>query len=209
MLITEKLLKIQEEIRKSIILEDVLPQKIKTIAGVDQAFPSENRIISTIVVCDYSDMSVIEKKHTIMNVNFPYVPGFLSFREGPSIVKTFKRLQNRPDILLIDGNGILHPRGVGIASHVGVLLNMVSIGVAKNLLCGKHKEPKKTGNYSRVIYEGKTIGYAYVSKKNYRPIFISPGHRVSLETSLKIVEKCIEKHKYLILLGWHTYTLMK
>jgi len=190
----KELIKIQEKLKKKIILKDVLPPKIRMIAGVDQAF-LDDKIISAIVVCVTPFMSVLEKKHVIAKIDFPYIPGFLSFREGPPIIKVFKKLQNTPDILLVDGNGILHPRGIGLASHVGLLLNVTSIGVAKSLLCGKFKKVKGVGSYSPIIYEDRTIGYAYKSKKNCKPIFISPGHRVSFKTSLKIVKECIGKYK--------------
>ena len=190
----EELIEIQEKLKKRIILNDVLPQEIKTIAGVDQAF-LEDRIISAIVVCDASSMNVVEKKYVVAKTNFPYISGFLSFREGPAIIKVFKKLQNTSDVLLVDGNGILHPRGVGLASHVGFILNIPTIGIAKSLLCGKFKKVKDVGSYSPVIYGGKTIGYAYKSKEKCKPIFISPGHKVSLNTSMKMVKECIGKHK--------------
>jgi len=190
----EELKKIQEKLKKKIILKDVLSQKIKTIAGVDQAF-LDNKIISSIVVLKTSSMDVLEKRHIIAKMNFPYIPGFLSFREGTPIIKAFKKLQNTPDLLLVDGNGILHPRGIGLASHVGVLLDISTIGVAKSLLCGKFKKIKEVGSHSPVIYEERIIGYAYKSKKNCKPIFISPGYKVSLKTSLKIVKELIGKYK--------------
>jgi len=191
----KELVKVQEQIKQKIILKDVLPKKITTVAGVDQSFPQKDKIISAIVVCNYPSMRVIEKKHAAMKVDFPYIPGFLSFREGPSIIKAFSRLKNKPDILLADGNGILHFRGVGIASHIGVLLDVATIGVAKSLLCGEYEEPKRVGKSSPVIYEDRTIGYAYKSKKNCNPIFISPGHKVSMKTSLEIVKASIGKYK--------------
>jgi len=189
----KELIEIQEKLKEEIILNDVLSSKIRMIAGVDQAF-LDDRIISAITICD-SLMNVLEKKHVIAKIDFPYIPGFLSFREGPSIIKVFKKLQNTPDVLLVDGNGILHPRSIGLASHVGLLLNTPTIGVAKSLLCGKFKKVKGVGTHSPVIYEGRTIGYAYKSKKNCNPIFISPGHKVSLKTSLKIVKNCIGEYK--------------
>lgn len=190
----KRLVKTQEEIRKKIILKDYFPKNIKRIGGVDQAFLNKDRIISAIVVCD-SRMNVLEKKYTITKVKFPYIPGFLSFREGPPIIKTFRALEEQPDLLLVDGNGILHPRGIGIASYVGVLLNIVTIGIAKNLLCGETTEPKKVGEHYPVIYKGKAIGYAYKSKKNCKPIFISPGNKISLESSSEVVKRFIVKYK--------------
>ena len=190
----EELIEIQEKLKKKIILNDVLPQKIKTIAGVDQAF-LDDRIISAIVVCETPFMNVLEKKYVIDKIDFPYIPGFLSFREGPSIIKVFKKLRNKPDVLLVDGNGILHTRGIGLASHVAILLDVSTIGIAKSLLCGKFKKVKRVGSYSPVIYGGKTIGYAYKSKEKCKSIFISPGHKISLNTSIKIVKGCIREYK--------------
>jgi len=194
MLLT-KLIKIQKRLRKNLILEDVLPEGIKTIAGVDQSFLDERGIISAIIVCKYPSMDVIEKTHTVTETNFPYIPGFLSFREGPAIIKSFLSLKKPPDVLIVDGNGILHPRGLGIASHVGLVLNSVTIGVAKKLLCGEFIEPKRVGDYSPIVYKNRTVGYSYKSKKHCRPIFISPGHKISLLTSLRLVKDCIEKYK--------------
>lgn len=187
----EELIKIQERDREKIILRNILPKKIKIVGGVDQSFIGEDKIISSIVVCNYSDMKIIEKYYSILKTIFPYIPGFLSFREGPAIIKTFKKLKDKPDLLLIDGNGILHPRGIGLASYVGISLDIPTIGVAKSLLCGEYKQVKNVGEYSKIIYKNKTVGYAYKSKKDCKPIFISPGHKVNLTKSLEIVKECI------------------
>ena len=130
-----------------------------------------------------------------MNLSFPYVPTFLTFREGPPIMKVYKKLKIKPDLIMINGQGIYHPLFCGIASHIGVLLNVPSIGIAQSRLVGKYKEPIKVGTYSPIKYQNKKVGYTYKSKENCKSTLISPGHRVSVDTSLKITKKCIKNYK--------------
>jgi deoxyribonuclease V len=190
----EKLRRIQEKIAKKVILEDKFSKPIKNMAGFDLAFSNDN-IIATGIVLDYKLLIVKEIKTIEIEVSFPYIPTFLTFREGPSIIKVYKKLKIKPDVLMINGQGITHPVFCGIASHVGVLLDKPSIGVAQSRLVGKYKEPIKVGDYSAIKYQNRKVGYAYKSKENCRPILISPGHRISLGTSLKITKNCIKKHK--------------
>lgn len=178
----DKLKKEQLTLQKKIILKDSI-KKIKTIAGCDQSFV-KNKIISAIVVLNYKNLEIIEKKNTISKVSFPYIPGYLSYRELPAIIKTYKKLKIKPDVLLCDFNGILHPRGLGAASHLGVLLNICTIGVAKNLLCGTIKN-------KFVFVNDEKKGYA-LKNKNYKVIYISPGNKITLKTSIKIVKYCIK-----------------
>jgi deoxyribonuclease V len=190
----EKLRKLQKRIAKKVILKDKFSKLIKTIAGFDLAFSNDNSI-ATGVVLDYKSLHVKEIKSLIINLSFPYVPTFLTFREGPPIIKVYKKLKIKPDVMMINGQGICHPLFCGIASHIGVLLNVPSIGVAQSRLVGKCREPIKVGTYSSIKYQNKKVGYAYKSKENCKPILISPGHRISTGTSLKITKKCIKNHK--------------
>lgn len=190
----EKLRKIQIKTAKRVILKNEFVKPIKTIAGFDLAFLNDEAFVAGIVM-NYKKLDVKEIKIIKTHMNFPYIPTFLSFREGPPIMKLYKKLKTKPDVIMINGQGIAHPLFCGMASHVGVLLNVPSVGVAQNKLCGKYKEPKKVGDYSKIIYEGKTVGYAYKSKDNCKPILISPGHRISLIESLKIVKDCIKGYK--------------
>jgi len=190
----EKYLKIQEEMRKDLLIENRI-DKIERIGGVDQAFPNRKNIISCIVVLDEYEMSVIEKRFSIKEIDFPYIPGLLSFREGPSIIDVYKKLKNKPDLLLIDGHGIAHPRRMGIASYIGIKLDIPTIGVAKRRLIGMYKEPKNEGEVTKLIDDNKVIGYVLKSKNKCNPIFISPGYKIDLETSLRIVRNCLRKHK--------------
>jgi deoxyribonuclease V len=190
----EKLRRLQEKIAKRIILEDNLPKTIRSIAGFDLAFLND-KAIATGVVLDYESLRIKEIKTIKTRVPFPYVPTFLTFREGPSIIKVYDKLKVKPDVLMINGQGIAHPIFCGIASHVGVLIGKPSIGIAQNALVGEYDEPIKVGDCSPIKYQNKKVGYVYRSKENCNPIFISPGHRISVDTSLKITKKSIRNNK--------------
>ncbi len=168
--------------------------ELRRIAGVDQAFADDN-MISGIVVMDFSSLEVVEQVYTIQPVNFPYIPTFLSFREGPAIVNTFGKLSVIPDIMMVDGAGINHPRSAGIATHIGVALDIPTIGITKKLLCGSGEEPSAVGESNPLIYEGRVVGWLLKSGKRSRPIIVAPGHRVSLQSSLSIVKTCLRCHK--------------
>lgn len=174
------------------IRDDFAP--IRLIAGVDQAFAGD-LILSGIVVLDYASLEMVERVHSIEKVTFPYIPTFLSFREGPAIVSAFRKLKNRPDILMVDGAGINHPRRAGIATHVGVALDVPTIGITKKILCGTGKEPDEIGEAAPLLYEERKIGWLLKSSRRGRAIIVAPGHRVSLDSSLSIVRSCIRGHK--------------
>jgi deoxyribonuclease V len=137
----------------------------------------------------------VERVFSIDQVIFPYIPTFLSFREGPAIMSAFEKLKNRPDILMVDGAGINHPRRAGIATHIGVALDVPTIGITKKLLCGSGEEPVDTGEAAPLIFEGRQVGWLLRSIKRSRAIIVAPGHRVSLESSLSIVRSCLRGHK--------------
>ncbi len=183
----------QMRLKKFIKLEDDF-SKIKTVGGVDVAY--DDKGYGACVVYDYEDLTILEKRTLGIEVGIPYIPTYLTFRELPVIEGLIKNLKNKPTMLLIDGNGVLHPYGMGIASHVGVKLDIPTIGVAKNLLCGNiKKEVKKVGDYSEVVYEGKVIGYALKSSsRSKKLIYISPGHKVTFDTALNVVKRFC-KHK--------------
>jgi deoxyribonuclease V len=206
---TEERYRIQEEIASKAVIEDKLSLKeLKLIAGADQAFFYElkndtkdegrqEKIISAVVVLEYPSMRFIDYSYSVMPVDFPYIPGLLSFREAPAIINAFQALKNKskPDLLVIDGCGINHPRFAGLATHVGVTLGIATIGVAKNLLCGSGELPREEGEERVIKYEGREVGYYLKSKKGCKPIIVAPGHKVSLPTSLKIIKNCLKVHK--------------
>ena len=158
-------------------------KNIKTIAGADQAY-ANGKVISAIAVCDYKSMGFIENKNAVVEAKIPYKSGFLFYKDGPAIIEAFNKLENKPDVLIVEANGILHPRRIGMASHVGILLDTATIGVTKALMLGQMR-----GN---TIYADKEArGYGLITKEHANPIYISPGHNISLKTSLEVIKKCI------------------
>ncbi|MQY54116.1 MAG: hypothetical protein GH149_02320, partial [Methanosarcinales archaeon] len=162
---TTELYHIQEGIASKAIIEDKLSLKeLKLVAGADQAFfyeskdeaeDKQEKIISAVVVLEYPSMRFIDYSYSVMPVDFPYVPGLLSFREAPAIINAFRSLKKKPELLVIDGCGINHPRFAGLATHVGVVLDVATIGVAKNLLCGNGEVPGVEGEERVIKYKGK------------------------------------------------------
>lgn len=189
----KRLLREQESLSKSIIIKDKF-LKIEKIAGVDQGY-FKDRIVSCIVVLNYKNLELLETSFAEMKISFPYIPGFLAYREIPVILKAYKNLKEKPDILLVDGHGIAHPRNFGLATHLSFSLKKPTIGVAKNKLIGDYKKPEKVLNEEKIIYKGKVVGYALKTKKNSKEIFISPGNFISLETALKIVKNSLRNEK--------------
>lgn len=170
----------QKKLAAKVLLSNSF-DKIQIIAGFDQ-IASEDKIISTIVLIDAKDHEVIEKKYSVTKAEMPYVPGLLSYREAPAISATYQKLENEPDLLMIKGNGILHPRKFGLASHIGLLFNKPAIGVAKKLLCGR-----KEGD---TVYLGKdAVGKEVQIKKKSNPVYVSPGHMITLSKAVEIVKK--------------------
>jgi len=167
----------------------------RTVAGVDATF-FEDKIIGVACLYGYPEPNLIKETYAIKKTPFPYIPGYLSFREGPVIIMALKGLEIRPDIILFDGHGIAHQRGMGIATHIGIILGIPSIGCAKSRLIGDYKEPgPKKGDWSSIKYEGKVVGAVLRTKDNIRPIFVSPGHRIDLRDSIKVVLGCTTKYR--------------
>jgi len=190
-----RLERLQNAVSKRVILEDMFDTPIKVVAGVDLAFLGEVAIAACVAL-NYETMEVLEVKTAKLPLKFPYIPGFLSFREGPAMVRAMEKLTVKPQIFLINAQGIAHPRLCGCASHVGVITDKATIGVAQSKLCGEYeKEPERPGEWTPLTYQGQVVGAVYKSKTGCKPIFISPGHKITLKTSIKIVKKCIKNHK--------------
>jgi deoxyribonuclease V len=183
----------QKKLGRAISLKNGF-SSVKTIAGVDVAYNGKG--YGALVVHDYDTLDILETKTVKSRIGIPYIPTYLAYREIPVIKKLLSKIKIKPDILLVDGNGVLHPYKMGIATHIGVDLGIPTIGVAKSLLCGEVKEELKgVGTSSNVIYEKKVAGYAFLSSpRSKKPIYISPGHRVSFESTLDVVSKvCTHK----------------
>ena len=149
-----------------------------------------------IVVLNYPELRLVETKVVSSKVDFPYVPGLLSFREAPLTLAACERLTLTPDLILVDGQGIAHPRRMGLASHLGLFLDTPTIGCAKSLLCGSYKQPgDEPGSYSEVVDGGETIGVALRTKLGTKPIYVSIGHKVDLETAIYWVLQCCRGYR--------------
>lgn len=172
--------------------------EVRTIGGADLAvLKGESKLLCGIIIFSYPEMEEIERVSTIVEEKFPYIPGLLAFREGPAIIETFRKLKNKPDVLMIDGQGIAHPRGTGIACHVGVLLDIPSFGVAKKRLYGTYEEPGVTkGSFSQLFSkDGKVIGAVLRTRDNVKPVFVSVGHKTDLESALEISLTCSQGYR--------------
>jgi deoxyribonuclease V len=172
-----------------------LSKNPRFIAGVDAAFAGD-RIIGTACLFRYPEVTLVGEAYAEMRNLFPYVPGFLSFREGPVIIETIQKLPIKPDVILFDGQGIAHPLGLGIASHIGLLLNIPAIGCAKSRLVGEYTEPAvQRGSSSLLFYHNKPVGAVLRTRDNVKPLFISPGHRIDMKASIEIVLNCLSKYR--------------
>jgi deoxyribonuclease V len=186
--------KLQDRLKKRVRLAP-LKKGPAFIAGLDCAF-LEDKIIGAACLFRYPELTLIDKSYKIKKRSFPYVPGYLSFREGPVIIEALKGLKVKPELCLFDGQGIAHPRGLGLASHLGVVLGIPSIGCAKSRLVGSYTEPgPKKGDRSPLRYNGKTVGVVFRTRDNVKPIFVSPGHMVDIKGSFGIVSGCLGKFR--------------
>lgn len=167
-----------------------LSKPLKYIGAADAGF-KDDTVTGAVCVYDYETLEFKCHETAIRKADFPYVPGYLTFREGPVIIEALKKLKIKPDVIIFDGQGIAHPNGMGIASHIGVLLDAPTIGCAKSRLVGSFKEPgKKKGMWSPLIYNEEIVGAVLRTRDNVRPLFVSPGHKIDLKTSVGIVLRC-------------------
>ncbi len=194
----EELKRIQIECAKKVIKEDDF-SSVETVGGMDLTFEKidENptKAWASLVVVELKSLRKVYDLVIEDVVTFPYIPTFLAFREMPLLLKLYEKAKVKPDVYFIDGQGIAHPRGCGIASHFGVETGEVSVGVAKTKLFGYYKEPdQKRGSYSYLKYKDQIIGAAVRTKEGSAPIFVSTGHRISLKTAIDLVLKT-SKHR--------------
>lgn len=187
---------LQQSLRQHIITVDRL-DAVQTVAGIDVGFEDEGQTTrSAVVVLSFPDLQVLQRVVARRPTTFPYVPGLLSFREVPAVLAALEKLQPLPDLLLCDGQGTAHPRRFGIACHIGLLTDRPSIGVGKSLLVGTHVPvPDEKGAWVSLQHQGETIGAVLRTRLGVKPLYISPGHRISLETAIDYVMCCITKYR--------------
>lgn len=195
-LTAESAIPIQQELRQEVITKDQFGV-VQFVAGVDVGFEQEGAVTrAAVAVLSYPELKLHESTIARRPTTFPYIPGFLSFREVPAVLDALEQLQTTPDLLLCDGQGLAHPRRFGIACHLGVLTNLPAIGVAKSRLVGTHAEvPNQRGEWMPLLHKGETIGAVLRTRIGTHPLYISSGHRISLETAIAYVMGCTTKYR--------------
>jgi deoxyribonuclease V len=183
--------KAQAFLSKKIIQEDRLPEKISLVAGVDVAYAGE-LAIGAVAVLDYESLDLLESRTATCRVKMPYIPTLLSFREIPPAVACIRGVRLQPDVFLADGQGVAHPYRCGFASHLGLALGKPTIGVAKSRLIGK---PTLIRENVFLVENGQIIGLVVTTKENTKPVYVSVGHLISLETATKIVKHCVRSSR--------------
>jgi deoxyribonuclease V len=191
----EEAIAIQQRLRP--LLDQAPPialESVHTIAGIDASYTDVGR--AAIVVLSYPDLQLIEQVTAVRESVFPYVPGLLSFREGPVVEDAMRKLTTEPDLLMFDGQGYAHPRRMGLACHMGLYLDRPSIGCAKSRLVGRYTDPgPNAGDRSPLVDHGETIGVVLRSKPRTNPLFISHGYKMSLENSLEAVLQSLRGYR--------------
>ena len=174
-----------------------MKKRPKIIAGLDCAFSKDGKhIFAAAVVIKLPGFEVIETTTATREIDFPYIPGLLSFREAPACIDAIEKLKNTPDVFIVDGQGIAHPRRLGIASHIGLLIDKPTIGCAKSRLIGTFNEPgRPKGNYSQLLDEKEAIGAVLRTRANVKPVFVSVGHKCTLEDAISIILECTTKYR--------------
>ncbi len=192
----EEAIAIQQELRKEVIIADEIGA-VNFVAGVDVGFEKEGTVTrAAVAILTFPGLQVVETFLARQPTRFPYVPGLLSFREIPALLEALSNIKIKPDIILCDGHGTAHPRRLGIASHLGVLLDCPTIGVGKSLLVGRHaKVGLQRSDYEPLVHKGETIGAVLRTRTGFNPLYISGGQKVSLQTAIDYVMKCTTKYR--------------
>lgn len=198
----EEARRIQSDLRALVDTSDhVSLDRIRVVAGVDNGYAgrgAQTTAYAGVVVLSFPELEVLETRIARQEVDFPYVPGLLSFREGPALIAAFEQVRHQPDVVLFDAQGIAHPRRLGAASHLGVLLDIPTIGCAKSRLTGRYDEPGEAfGDRSALVDRGEVVGAAVRTRLGRPPLFVSPGHKVSVETAVEIALACCRDNRFM------------
>jgi deoxyribonuclease V len=187
---------LQERLSRKVIRKSGINiRDVVTVAGVDTHY-RDSLALAAVVTIRLADLETVDFATAVKRVSFPYIPGLLTFREGPAILDALNNLAIKPDLLMFDGQGISHPRRFGLASHIGLLLDMPTIGCAKTLLLGHYEEPGiEKGSYSHLKDGDETIGAVVRTRSRVKPLFVSIGHRINLQDSISIVLKCCRRYR--------------
>lgn len=185
---------LQNELRTRVLQIDQF-QDIKTVAGVDIGL-KQDKALAAVVVLNLADLQIIDGVVAESRITFPYVPGLLSFREIPPLLLAFAHLQTIPDIVIVDGQGLAHPRRFGLASHLGLILDLPTIGCAKSRLCGEYTQPNaQKGAYTHIVDNNEIIGVALRTRTNVSVVYVSIGHKISLRSARKLTLACCPTYR--------------
>ena len=185
---------IQNELRNQVITQDQF-DNIKTVAGVDLGF-KQDIARASVVVLSFPELQLIDGALVESSISFPYIPGLLSFRETPPLLKAFTQLNTEPDLIIADGQGIAHPRRFGIASHLGLILDKPTVGCAKSRLWGRHKQPKNEAGSIEYLYDkSEVIGAAVRTRSNVSVVYISIGHQICLDSAIRLTLACCRRYR--------------
>jgi deoxyribonuclease V len=187
---------LQRQLADRVITDTPLPS-CDLIAGADVSYDKgSTKFYAGVVVIRTDDLSVVERRGAALDSPFPYIPGLLSFREAPALLEAFARVQSKPGAVMVDGQGIAHPRRLGIASHVGLWLDVPCIGCAKSLLTGRFKEPARDAGSTSALRAGEeVIGQVVRTKSGVKPLFVSVGHRIDLDSAVRWVLACCRGYR--------------
>lgn len=183
---------LQRRFSERIVFRNELPSLLRTVAGVDVSYEKHGDLFfAAVVVLSHPGMQVVEEASARGKVSFPYIPGLLSFRELPIVLDAFRRLKTVPDAVLVDGQGIAHPRRLGIASHLGLWIDRPTIGCAKSRLCGEHETPGNgRGDRTPLLLKGEEVGTVLTTRTGVRPLYVSPGHKINIDSAAELVLAC-------------------
>jgi deoxyribonuclease V len=189
---------LQQELAGRILLAPAAADaSFRRIAGVDVSFERGGKVLwAAVVVVEIPAFRIVEAAYARAAADFPYIPGLLSFRELPVVLQAFRRIRNRPDAVICDGQGLAHPRFFGLACHLGLWLDLPAVGCAKTRLVGEYREPAQTpGAWTELTFQDRIVGAVLRSRKGSKPVYVSPGHRITLEQAVELVRACIVKSR--------------
>ncbi len=188
---------LQERLRGRVRQLPLACERLRLLGAADVTYVGEKETVAAaIVVVDAASGAVVEERTATVSGAFPYVPGFLTFREGPAVLAAWRKLRRKPDAMLFDGHGIAHPRRFGIASHIGVILSVPSVGCAKRRLVGEHGEPgPDRGDWVPLTIDGETVGAVLRTRTGVKPVFVSPGHRADIGSAIALVLRFCSRYR--------------
>lgn len=188
---------LQERLKGRVLLVPLAAEGLRLVGAADVTYVGEKETVAAaIVVVDAATGTVVEERTATLRNAFPYVPGYLTFREGPAVLAAWRKLRRRPDAMLFDGHGIAHPRRFGIASHIGLVLSVPSVGCAKKRLVGEHGEPgPNRGDWVPLTDEGEIVGAVLRTRPGVKPVFVSPGHRADLASAIALVLRFCSRYR--------------